>query len=90
MEIRIPSDPIILSIILGSIAFVVSMIVFVFAKPRMVTKINDDKKKTIDWFRLIIASIMIDIGISICVFLVLTKDRKVEYHREKMGFHRSY
>lgn len=85
MEIRIPSDPIILSIILGTIAFVVSVIVFVLVKPKMVRTIGDDKKKTIDWFRLIIVSIMIDIGVSICTFLVLNKDGVIEYRKQKQA-----
>lgn len=80
MEIRIPKDPIILSIILGTIALVVSILVFSLSKPNMVVKISDDGKKKIDWFKLLVVSIMIDIGVSICTFLVLIRDRKIVTH----------
>lgn len=85
MEIRIPDDPIILSIIFGTIAFFVSIIVFLATKPEMVTKISDGGKKKFNWFKLVIVSVMIDIGVSICTFLVLVRDRKIEYKSAKMG-----
>ena len=40
MEIRISKDPIILSLLIGGIALVVSVIIFAIAKPNMVTKVN--------------------------------------------------
>lgn len=90
MQIQIPTDPVILSIICGTIALVVSMLVLGIAKPNMVTKLSDSGKKKIDWFKMIMISIMIDISVSICTFLVLVKDRKIEYKSAKMGMNPQY
>ena len=91
MEIQIPKDPIILSLIIGGIFLIISVIIFAVTKPNSVTNVNTNKKKHLNWFRLIIISIMIGIAVSICTFLILTKDRKIEYSKkEKMGFHQNY
>jgi uncharacterized membrane protein len=84
---QIPKDPIVLSLAIGCVAFIISLIILAIKKPKMVTKINKEKKRTIEWFRLLLVSIMILLAISICVFLVLTKDRKT---KAKMGFHPNY
>lgn len=73
MRITIPKDPIVLSIIFGSIAFVIVLFIFILSKPKMIMKIN--RKKNLDWFKLIMVSITIFIGVAICTFLVITKDQ---------------
>jgi hypothetical protein len=89
MKIQIPKDPIILSLLVGALVLIGCLLIFVITKPNMITNINKDKKKHIHWFRLIFVSITISIAISICTFLILTKDRKVNY-RQEMSFHRNY
>ena len=78
MKIEIPSDPVILSLLLGTVSFIVSILVFALAKPDTVVKLNDDRKKVLDWFKIVIVSVMIYIGVSIASFLILVKDRVIE------------
>jgi len=79
MEIKIPTDPIILSIILGNISFLISFLVLTILKPNMVLNVKNSNQVKINWLKLITVSIMINIAVSLCTFLIFIQYRKVEY-----------
>jgi len=87
--ISIPNDPIILSLAIGTLALVISIITLALSKPKMVQKVSEDNQKKLDWFKLIIVSILINITVSICTFLLLVQDRTVEYS-DKLVKHANY
>jgi hypothetical protein len=76
-------DPIFISLSMATICFILSLLVLTFTKPNMVVKVNNNQKKNIDWFKMILICCIIYLGVGIITFLVLIQNRKVEFITEK-------
>ncbi len=79
-------EPIIFSILSGIIGFVISVIILVLSKPKIV---RTDHTYSIDWFNIIIISLILGIVVAIISFLL-----KVRQHTMpeivKMEFSTTY
>lgn len=84
------SDPIIYPTILGAIFFLLSLSILAITKPKMVTKINNEKRKSLKWLQLFLISFIIGLLVSIgCTITCMDLPKKV-ITGPKMAFSASY
>jgi hypothetical protein len=78
---RIFSNDINTSLASGTIVFVFSLAIVPKLKPKFVLTLNEKHKPVIDYFKVVIFSVLLAASTSICVFLLMYQGRVVE---EKM------
>jgi hypothetical protein len=90
-------DPMTLSIVVGLSSFLLSILVLVLYKPRVVTKVKENEhthitNRKLDWFKLIVLALIISLMVAIIVFMVLMKRSPdvIEYKKATMEFSKVY
>ena len=75
---RIFNSDINTSLASGTIVFVFSLAIVPKLKPKFILTINEKNKLVIDYFKLVIFSVLLGASMSICVFLWMYQGRVVE------------
>ena len=83
-------DPITPSLITLVVAVIIIIIVFILWKPSFVVNAYDEKKKKINWGKLVSLSLVLGIVSAIVVYISIMKNipaqRSLELEPAKMGF----
>lgn len=75
---RILSNPINTSLASGGVVFLFALAILPKVEPKFIMTLNEKNKPVVDYFRLVIFSVLVGASMSICVFLWLYKGQVVE------------
>lgn len=85
-------DPMVVSILAGITGFIIALMVLSFTKPQAVMKVNENHEHGINWFKLIMLSIVMGLVLAIMAFLIMVQKQPtfVDPTTIKMQFSDSY
>jgi hypothetical protein len=84
---RIFSSDINTSLASGTIVFVFSLAIVPKLKPKFILTLNEKNKLVIDYFKVVIFSVLLGASMSICVFLWMYQGRVVERVKNEDAHH---
>jgi drug/metabolite transporter (DMT)-like permease len=68
---RILSNPINTSILSGSVVFILSFCFLQRTRPEFIITLDENNKPVIDYFKLVIISMLLGCGTAVCIFLAI-------------------
>lgn len=71
-----------MSTVAGCVTLFVSIIVIIVSKPRMVMKVRDNHEHGLDWFRVVMLSIILGLVVSIIIIILKTHNH-IEITKEE-------
>lgn len=83
---RILSNPINKSILSGSVVFILSFSFLQRTRPEFIITLDENNKPVIDYFKVLITSLLLGCGTALCIFIVIYNKNPIIEHSHNDGY----